>query len=123
MGKSKKHPGYDYQVERALRGTSVGMGPRTAWRPALSRFLSSPRAFGIQRYVKGTNITAGLQQPTIPDSVTVNGKKYTRGYVGHHTKRMAQRLAKSFREEGHKAVTRKIKGGWHVFVKFDQRRL
>jgi len=92
-----------------------------SYRKALSFYLQHPRAFGIQKYESG--VTAGLIQPTVPSKIKVNGKEYQRGYVGHHNKRTAKRLAKSFRKSGHKAVIRKIKGGWHVYVKFDMRKL
>ncbi len=114
---------YDYEVVRQLKSATVPMGKPTTYSKAFESYMHSPQAFGIQRLVKGSSVTAGLLQPTVPHRIKVKGSTYERGYVGHHTKHTATALARGFKTQGHKAVLRKIKGGWHVFVKFDQRRL
>jgi len=114
---------YSYQVVRQLRSISVPMGRATTYPKAFKKYVQSPRAYGIQRLVRGSSVTAGLLQPTVPSKVKVNGSVYERGYVGHTTKQNASSLARGFRKDGHKAVIKKFKGGWHVFVKFDKRRL
>jgi cobalamin-dependent methionine synthase I len=123
LGELAERVGFTYQVKRQVLGGARSMGRKTTdYHKALHKFLQSPTAYGIQKYIRGTDITAGLIQPTIPHRIKVNGDVYERGYVGHHTKQSAEALARGFRQDGHKAVTRKFKGGWQVFVKVDKRR-
>ena len=105
-----------YSVMRKYRGGERVMFHTGSYKKALGFYRAHPRAIAIQRYNRG--VTSGRLHPDIPNRVRVGGKSYERAYHGPFTRVDAQKLARSFRRDGHGAVARKVRGrGWHLFVR------
>ncbi len=107
-----------YEVHRDLKGGVRTMLRTHSMKEARAFYRKHPRAAGIQRYVRG-GITAGFEQPGIPSKVRSGGKTYERPYLGPFSKQEAQKFARGFRKDGHRAVVRKYRHGWHLFVKLN----
>ena len=108
---------YDYAVLRSLHGGQRTMLRTASYKRATSYYAKHPKAFGIQRYVRGTYTTAGLLQPHHPSKISFRGKQYSQVYVGPHTRKFAKSVVREFRKKGMPSQAKKYKRGWYIYAR------
>ena len=108
------YKGYWYDVYKQQNGSVVSVHTTRSKKEALAAYRKHKKAIGIQRYRGGT--TSGKVQ-TFPKTIKVRGKTYKRAYHGPHSKTFAANTVRDFKEGGLKAVKRKYKKGWQIFVR------
>lgn len=109
-----------YVVESKFGAISRAMLVTTSREKAVQYYHTHKRAAFIQKHQGGRyGITCGILQPCVPKKIRFRGKSYSRAYVGPHTKRQAQALAKDFRVGPGprlRSVAKRMKKGWFVYT-------